>query len=207
MSILRQYNTSTSQWEAVQIGVQGPIGPTGPSGTVSVTSPITNSGTSTSAVLGIASNPTFSGTVTATAFSGDVVGGTNISTYTNMTTISANTNTKIASFTGYPDGMYAVCIRFDGGFQTDGVTSYYWASSYAGITGIASASGNNSYYNSSPQQQLLVSNTQHHRVATAPTFWMYSDSANANYGNLSLFINVPNATKFSNLQVVVKRLY
>lgn len=207
MSVIRQYNSATSEWDAVQVGVQGPVGPTGPSGIVSVTGPVTNSGTSTSAVLGISSNPTFSGTVTATAFSGDVVGGTNITTYVNMTTISANTNTKIATLTGYPDGMYAICIRYDGGFQTDGVTNYYWASSYAGITGIASASGSGSYFNSSPQQQLTISGTQHHRVANAPTFWLYSDSANASYGNLSLFINVPNATKFSNLQVVVKRLY
>jgi hypothetical protein len=40
------------------------IGPVGPSGVISVTAPITNSGTSTSAVLGLASSPTFAGTIT-----------------------------------------------------------------------------------------------------------------------------------------------
>lgn len=188
-------------------GSAGATGATGSSGVISVTAPITNSGTSTSAVLGVASNPTFSGTVTATSFSGDLVGGTNIATYTNMSTVPANTNTKIASLTGNPRGMYSICIVYDGGFATDGVTNYYWSSSYAGVTGIASAESSSSYYNASPQQQLIVSGTQHHRNQTAPTFWMYSDSANASYGNLSLYIFVPIATKFSNLQVIVKRLY
>jgi hypothetical protein len=47
MSVLKQYNTATSQWEAVVIGKQGP------SGTVAVSAPLTNSGTSTAAVLGV----------------------------------------------------------------------------------------------------------------------------------------------------------
>lgn len=47
MSVLKQYNESTSEWEAVVIGKQGP------SGTVAVTSPLTNTGTSTAAVLGV----------------------------------------------------------------------------------------------------------------------------------------------------------
>jgi hypothetical protein len=47
MSIMKQYNTGTSQWEAVQIGVQGP------SGVIAVNSPITNVGTSSSASLGL----------------------------------------------------------------------------------------------------------------------------------------------------------
>lgn len=168
------------------------------------------------------SSPTFTGTVTAESFSGSgsgltgqansltagsLGGGTNITTYVNMATISANTNTKIATLTGYSDGMYAIYIHWDGGFDTGGVNNYYWSSSFAGITGIVSAGSNNSYYNASPQQQLIISGTQHHRNVNAPTFWMYSDSANASYGNLSLFINVPNATKFTNLQVIVKRLY
>jgi hypothetical protein len=46
MSVLKQYNESTSEWEAVVIGKQGP------SGTVAVTAPLTNTGTSTAAVLG-----------------------------------------------------------------------------------------------------------------------------------------------------------
>lgn len=52
-------------------GIQGEAGATGPSGVVSVTSPITNSGTSTSANIGIdlsniasISSPSFTGTVT-----------------------------------------------------------------------------------------------------------------------------------------------
>lgn len=47
MSVLKKYNEGTSQWEAVVVGKQGP------SGTVAVTAPLTNSGTSTAAVLGV----------------------------------------------------------------------------------------------------------------------------------------------------------
>jgi hypothetical protein len=47
MSVLKQYNQATSQWEAVVLGKQGP------SGTVAVSAPLTNSGTSTAAVLGL----------------------------------------------------------------------------------------------------------------------------------------------------------
>lgn len=47
MSVLKKYNEATSQWEAVVIGKQGP------SGTVAVNAPLTNSGTSTAAVLGV----------------------------------------------------------------------------------------------------------------------------------------------------------
>jgi hypothetical protein len=47
MSVLKQYNPATSQWEAVVLGKQGP------SGTVAVNAPLTNSGTSTAAQLGI----------------------------------------------------------------------------------------------------------------------------------------------------------
>lgn len=53
MPRLKAYNETTSQWEDVVVGGQGPVGPQGPSGTVSVTSPITNSGTSTSANIGL----------------------------------------------------------------------------------------------------------------------------------------------------------
>jgi hypothetical protein len=42
----------------------GPAGATGSSGVISVTAPITNSGTSTSAVLGLQTSPTFTGTIT-----------------------------------------------------------------------------------------------------------------------------------------------
>jgi hypothetical protein len=47
MSILRKYNSATSTWDPVVIGAQGN------SGTIAVTSPITNSGTTNNAVLGI----------------------------------------------------------------------------------------------------------------------------------------------------------
>jgi hypothetical protein len=47
MSVLKQYNPATSQWEAVVVGKQGP------SGTVAVTAPLTNTGTSTAGVLGV----------------------------------------------------------------------------------------------------------------------------------------------------------
>lgn len=47
MSVLKKYNEGTAQWEAVVVGKQGP------SGTVAVTAPLTNSGTSTAAVLGV----------------------------------------------------------------------------------------------------------------------------------------------------------
>lgn len=53
MSNIKIYNESTQQWESMVIGKQGPTGPQGPSGTVTTTSPITNSGTSTAANIGI----------------------------------------------------------------------------------------------------------------------------------------------------------
>lgn len=50
MSVLKKYNQGTSQWEPVVIGKQGN------SGTIAVTAPITNSGTSNAAVLGFDAN-------------------------------------------------------------------------------------------------------------------------------------------------------
>ncbi len=47
MSVLKQYNSGTGQWEAVLVGKQGP------SGTIAVNAPITNSGTANAAVLGV----------------------------------------------------------------------------------------------------------------------------------------------------------
>ena len=61
MPLLKYYDTVTSQWLPILAGAKGetgdvgPIGPQGPAGlgSVAVTSPITNSGTSTAAVIGI----------------------------------------------------------------------------------------------------------------------------------------------------------
>ena len=80
MTVIKEYNAGTAQWETIVVGKQGPqgatgpqgdtgpqgvpgdtgptgpqgaTGPTGPSGVVSVTAPITNSGTSTSAALAL----------------------------------------------------------------------------------------------------------------------------------------------------------
>jgi hypothetical protein len=62
MPRLKYYNPTTEQWEYVVVGAQGAAGTngtdgidgdTGPSGVVAVTAPITNSGTSTSANIGI----------------------------------------------------------------------------------------------------------------------------------------------------------
>jgi hypothetical protein len=61
MPLLKYYDTVTSQWLPILAGAKGetgntgPTGPQGPAGlgSVTVTSPITNSGTSTSAVIGI----------------------------------------------------------------------------------------------------------------------------------------------------------
>jgi hypothetical protein len=61
MPLLKYYDTATSQWLPILAGAKGetgdtgPIGPQGPAGlgSVAVSSPITNSGTSTSAVIGI----------------------------------------------------------------------------------------------------------------------------------------------------------
>ena len=47
MAVLKRYNDATSEWEPVVVGKQGP------SGVIDVTAPITNSGTETSAVIGI----------------------------------------------------------------------------------------------------------------------------------------------------------
>ena len=163
------------------------------------------------------SGATFTGAVSATSFSGAATGltgtapnltanalggGTNITTYVDMSTIQANTNTKIASL-NFPDGMYAVCIRWASGYAADGVSNHYWACSYSGITGITSASG---YFNGSPQQTLSVSGVQHHRTQPVPTFLMYSDSTSGAYGILTLYINTPVLTRFFGLEVILKRL-
>lgn len=47
MSVLKKYNELTAQWEPAVIGKQGP------SGVINVSAPITNTGTTTSAVIGI----------------------------------------------------------------------------------------------------------------------------------------------------------
>lgn len=47
MSILRKYNSATSTWDPVVIGAQGN------SGTIAVTAPLTNTGTTNNAILGI----------------------------------------------------------------------------------------------------------------------------------------------------------
>jgi hypothetical protein len=53
MSVLKYYNPTTEAWEPATIGKQGPTGATGASGVITTTAPITNSGTSTSANIGI----------------------------------------------------------------------------------------------------------------------------------------------------------
>jgi hypothetical protein len=61
MPLLKYYDTVTSQWVPILTGAKGDTGDTGPTGpqgpaglgSVTVTQPITNSGTSTAAVLGI----------------------------------------------------------------------------------------------------------------------------------------------------------
>jgi hypothetical protein len=85
MATLKYYDTATSEWKTLIVGAkgekgdtgdQGETGLTGPEGpvglgSVSVTAPITNSGTSTEANIGIdltdiapIASPTFTGTVT-----------------------------------------------------------------------------------------------------------------------------------------------
>jgi len=70
MTVIKQYNSSTSAWETIVVGAQGDkgdkgdtgakgdTGDTGPSGVVAVTAPITNSGTSTSANIGVTAGST-----------------------------------------------------------------------------------------------------------------------------------------------------
>lgn len=68
MSQLKYYDSNTSAWQPAVLGATGPTGPagsngangangatgpTGSSGVISVTGPITNSGTATSAILGV----------------------------------------------------------------------------------------------------------------------------------------------------------
>jgi len=85
MATLKYYDTATSEWKTLIVGAKGEkgdtgdqgetglTGPQGPEGlgSVSVTAPITNSGTSTEANIGIdltdiapIASPTFTGTVT-----------------------------------------------------------------------------------------------------------------------------------------------
>lgn len=59
---LKVYNPATSQWEYLLVGKQGPVGPAGPAGVISVTAPIVNSGTSSSAALSLDSTVTITTT-------------------------------------------------------------------------------------------------------------------------------------------------
>jgi hypothetical protein len=91
MATLKYYDTATSEWKTLIVGAKGEkgdtgdqgetglTGPEGPEGlgSVSVTAPITNSGTSTEANIGIdltdiapIASPTFTGTVTGTPADG-----------------------------------------------------------------------------------------------------------------------------------------
>lgn len=66
MAVAKKYNSATQQWEPFLAGGQGIAGPEGPSGVVSVQAPLVNSGTSSSAIIGVQSNPIFSGNLSAT---------------------------------------------------------------------------------------------------------------------------------------------
>lgn len=119
MSQLKFYNSATSAWEPVIVGATGPTGPTGPSGSngisgtsgvISVTGPITNSGTSTEAVLGLNQSvlsisqsqvtdlisdlalkaPTASPTLTGTAHVNDLVIDGSLTFSGTATTINSN---------------------------------------------------------------------------------------------------------------------
>lgn len=73
MATLKYYDTATSEWKTLIVGAKGEQGDKGDPGdpaTISVTAPITNSGTSTSANIGIdltniapINDPTFTGTI------------------------------------------------------------------------------------------------------------------------------------------------
>jgi hypothetical protein len=97
MATLKYYDTATSEWKTLIVGAKGEkgdtgdqgetglTGPEGPAGlgSVSVTAPITNSGTSTEANIGIdltdiapIDSPTFTGTVIGAPAEPDVNGNT-----------------------------------------------------------------------------------------------------------------------------------
>jgi hypothetical protein len=73
VATLKYYDTATSEWKTLIVGAKGEQGDKGDPGdpaTISVTAPITNSGTSTSANIGIdltniapINDPTFTGTI------------------------------------------------------------------------------------------------------------------------------------------------
>ena len=109
MANLKYYNTATSQWETLVIGAKGELGPTGPAGptgptgasgleSVEVTSPITNSGTSTSAVIGL--NQTSLSLDAARVTSGQFVSARMPSGSVVQVVASQTTNTLAGTFGG-----------------------------------------------------------------------------------------------------------
>ena len=134
MATLKYYDEATSQWKTLIVGAKGEQGDpgadgsngadgadgadgsTGPSGVISVTSPITNSGTSTSAEIGIdqsalgiaASQITNLGTGVATFFT---------------TPTSANLATAITNETGTGSLVFSASPTFTGTVTSSTINS------------------------------------------------------------------------------------
>lgn len=144
--------------------------------------------------------------VNGTIQSPSLTGGISIGTATPNQVISANTNTKIASFYGLPDGTYAINISW-GYADNNAGSQLYWDTVFSGILGVAAAS---LYFNASPQEQLTISGSHHHSTYSGkPNFYVYSDSSNVtpNYGALCLFINTNVNFKADQINVYAKRLF
>ena len=126
----------------------------------------------------------------------------NLSSYTNMTIISAGTKTKVAELNGLSTGGYLISVYWTGGYNVNN-GNLHWETSGNGVVGIVSAS---SYYNSNPFEPLAMNFSHHHRTTGNPTFYLDSDNSAGQYGKLSLFLQPAVDEKFQGFQVYAQRL-
>jgi hypothetical protein len=128
MANLKYYDTATSQWKTLIVGAKGEQGDpgadgadgadgsTGPSGVISVTSPITNSGTSTSAEIGIDQSALG---ITASQITNL---GTGVATFLTTPT-SANLATAITNETGTGSLVFSASPTFTGTVTSSTINS------------------------------------------------------------------------------------
>lgn len=169
MTQAKYYDSASGTWKPVIAGPQGPTGAQGPSGTISVNGPITNTGTSTAAVLGLANNPTIYGN-----------GGNGTHTL-DLRTVGGSSN-QIAN------------LRFDstfGSFPADtgprrtadiwgGFTST-WGSEFLAF-GVGTGGGNDN--NSLTYERMRIDGSGRVTTPYQPAFYAKGAESNATLANL-----------------------
>jgi hypothetical protein len=184
------WNPSGSVWDLVTSVTTGPTGPTGPSGTITVTAPVTNTGTSTAAVLGIQSNPTFGNQVNIT---NSTALGSSAGNQVNLLKLTANsgngdqleiTNTRTVNGSFWPSGGYRIQQKIDatwmGYIQFNGNND----------GGIAIGTGASSTSPLSPTDKLKINQSGHVTLPAQPRFFCWRSAGDVAVGNVVLYDQV-----------------